>query len=60
MCNQEFEEVLIVSETARKSFILLVRKDIRALLQELYDKLGEVRAPSRACLACLLTQHVSA
>ena len=40
---QEFQEVRIHSETARRSFAMFVRKDVRALFQELYDKL-EVRA----------------
>ena len=43
MCVQEFQEVRIYSETARRSFTMFVRKDVRALFQELYDKL-EVRA----------------
>lgn len=43
LCFQEFEEVSIYSQAAQRSFMMFVRKDNRALFQELYDKL-EVRA----------------
>lgn len=41
-CFQEFEEVSVFSKAAQRSFMMFVRKDIRGLFQELYDKL-EVR-----------------
>lgn len=56
MIGQAYEEVPIHSATAGKSFALFVRKDIQGLFQELYDKLGEVRAQAGLC-ACA---HVAA
>ena len=59
MVEQAYEELSIYSNTARRGFALFVRKDIRALFQELYNKLGEVRArgcPSGSCPGHFVTE----